>query len=528
MKEELIKVNNNQITINIGFAARSNNTLSNFEEFVDNIIPLARKMKLQNKKGKISITINRLDDVYWEVIIEDNAGGVSSIPKCLLEIDSSKNGNSFESYYSFGIKQSSCALSKNGGSWEIYSRTEEMINEGKFIYVKGPYDLLKYKQYKLEVGKDIDENGDKIRWSGRFNEAGTVFKFKINEIVLRKILKTHEIDDISNPTNNMQLSIFDESNEVKIIKVLREELGYIYERYLVEDLLRISIVNKTNTYEVTPISISWKEIFYDEVEKCDFGGGIVDVKLKIGHINNSKDTIYRNKVDANNNGLVIIVNGRKMQSPLWIWKDKQDPHNHPFVIEVCMTSNNIESLPAPLVDKTHLSSDDEKYWRLIEFIKMKIPKPIRDDYNSKQIEKEAKKQLMKELVKRESLVFSEYKLCTFLSEANGSVDIREVTHKNIVNFYELKVEHINKGAIEQVLRYISLAKIDGEKVNKVILVGDYYTGGIQEYVNQYNLKIDDVHLELKIWSDYNIDINSIKEMQKKVTSVKQIITKYNR
>lgn len=494
-----------QAAFNQALASRTSDELHKILDLIDNEVKKAREVKKNDKK--VIISIKQMSDGLIHMRIEDNLGGVENIIEQILKI-TIRHNECYESQYAHGGKQSLEGLTIDGGRWSIFSRTQEMVRKGEYIYVDGPYDF-KPIQYMIEAS-------DNIEWIGELKEAGTLIDLFINRKIIKSFINGVEKDFgvvgvKKDDTNQIVLDMCDDELN-KFYNYLVECIREFYTGVLKENLLDIIIrFNKQEEQIKYYDCIDWIGSAETISDKVDLGGGDVELNIKYGLINPSYNKLFYT-CNTSNSGLFISINGRMYECGRWIWKEKRDNHHRFFLCMVEINSNHKNRLPRPNVDKSGLLETDDRCIKLLEIIGKYIPKALRDDVDKKKYEEEKKKLLIKYLkdkygeaikVDDEYLVGKEFNVI-----GNNRVDIRTCLH-GAVTYYELKHCALQKGILEQMLRYITFAISDGDKVDKFIIVAERYSWELEEDLIKVG-KLFGIEVECKKWNDYGI--NTKKEI----------------
>lgn len=490
-----------QAAFNQALASRTTDELHKILDLIDNEVKKARECNKNN--NKVIISIERMQDSKIHLRIEDNLGGVENIIEQILKIVIRYN-ECYESQYAHGGKQSLEGLTIDGGKWSIFSRTQEMLRKGEYIYVHGPYNF-KVTQYMVEAS-------DNIEWVGELNEAGTVIDLIINRKVITSFINGVENDFglvgvKKADTNQIVLDMWDDELNTfytYLIECLREFYSGVLERNLLDMIVRF---NGQDTQIKYCDNIDWLDSVKVINDEIDLGRGLVKINIKYGLINPSDNKLFYT-CNTSNSGVFISINGRKYECGKWIWREKRDNHHRFFLCMIDINSEHKCRLPRPNVDKSGLLETDDCCVKLLEIIKKYIPKALRDDIDKKKYEEEKKKLLIEQLKEKygETItVDDEYTVGRkFNVIGNNRVDIRTCLH-GTVTYYELKHRALEKKILEQMLRYIAFAMADEEKIDRFIIVSEKYSWDLEEDLIKIGKQFG-IDVECKKWSDYGISI----------------------
>lgn len=115
----------------------------------------------------ILITIREINS-HIKVTIEDSGTGIKNIDTAFT-IGNQESRETPLNEHGFGLKHALATADVTNSSWAVYTRTKEMMTNGKYVCVKAPYVLDEFK------GEYINES-DK-RWKGEYNTTGTIVEF---------------------------------------------------------------------------------------------------------------------------------------------------------------------------------------------------------------------------------------------------------------------------------------------------------------------------------------------------------------
>lgn len=495
-----------QEVFNEGMANRSASELSKILELTDNCVGRAYVAK---KKIDILISIVKKEYDSIELSIEDNAGGVDNIIEDIMRMKN--RGNTyFESQYSYGGIQAKEGLAKDGGSWKVASRTDEMIKENIFKYTESPYRIKRMPQYTVNL--------DKQNWEGRFEEAGTIVKIYMKRKIVISFNKEIEskfgVKQRRRQDNQMSLCEYDVELEA-FVYYLKECIKEYYSGVINKGLVNFVIDYNKKQEEIRHSDeVEWQDVPSKISNEVDLSKGKVIVRMTWGLAKESSTNMLFYVGRKQNAGLYISINGRKYTCGKWVWEQQQESHHRSFVCLVELESADKNRLPKPVVEKNDFLETDERYIKLLDFIKSYVPKPIRDDSNRKMKEKlEMEKELL--LMKKLEVEYSNR--VTLENQwivgrklkciGNKVVDIRMCLDGDVI-YYELKHGRLSKDIAKQIAEYILLAWNDGDRISQYVLVGEGYSYELEEELKELG-ESTGIKIVCRKWSDYGIETREL-------------------
>lgn len=458
------------------------------------------------------ITVQQLpDNRKVKVSIEDNGSGLKDINTAMSLGKTAKSVNSLN-MYGMGTKQALASVNPNNDHWSICTRTKDDLQKGIYRRIKAPY------KSELFFGEIVDDEP----WPGIGTDTGTIVTFVCDSSFFK--------------TLTQPLTKVDDDFRV-ISDILFEEIGHTYsnliEKCIVKFIYKVKPYNKAEeTYEVSPLKPLWNiNTLKDGCEIVDLGQGPVELKFKVGTIiklpdrkmfdNSTSRIYYKEKVTSS--GCEIRLNGRTICSNIFhdIWPQQRHNKYNKFLMIVDVMADDIDKLPPPQTTKIDFIKGDSRLEKLYEWIRSIQPNPI-----GEKSEEKTEIRLFKKLaMQKENDAKSKGNMCiinlgqpVFQSLGNGGngvyADMYE-KDKNGVVIYEGKRWKSQPIAAYQLRMYWDGLVKDGIKnIQKGILVAAGHSPNVINIINYLNQLEDSngnhYNFELKCWSDYGIDVNSLE------------------
>lgn len=457
------------------------------------------------------ITVQQLpDSSNIKVSIEDNGSGFKNINAAMSLGKTAKSGNLLN-MYGMGIKQALASVNPTNDHWSICTRTKDDLENGSFRRIKAPYKSESF------YGEIVDDEA----WPGIGTGTGTIVTFVCDSSFFKTLTQplTKVKDDFRT-----------------ISDILFEEIGHTYSKLIEDGIVRfiykVKPYNKAEeTYVIDPLKPMWNiNSLRNGCEVVDLGQGPFELKFKVGTIiklpdrkifdNSTSRIYYKEKVTSS--GCEIRLNGRTICSNIFhdIWPQQRHNKYNKFLMIVDVVADDIDKLPPPQTTKINFIKGDSRLEKLYEWIRTIQMNPI-GEKSREPIEIRLFKELAKQ---KEDDSKTKGNTCiinlgqpVFQSLGNGGngvyADMYERDKSGVVIYegkrcksqpiaaYQLRMywDGLVKDGIKTIKKGILIAASHSQNVINII---DYLNQLKDSNGNQYNF-------ELKCWSDYGIDVNSL-------------------
>lgn len=446
-------------------------------EFIDNTISNYRANKVPMKT--IRITLNKSRNGNAEVLIEDSGTGIKELDSA-FKLGDKEIQESPMNEHGFGFKHALATADPENNNWEVYTRTEDNLNNGVYKYISAPY------KYDIE-SKNISIN-DK-RWPGEFNKTGTIIKFECSMELF----------------NTIQKGIRGRASFSRCLDYLREELGYIYSFIIEQGEITINIIsdeidngNGQPYNEVVP-SIKPNIVDYYKPKngsiKKDLGGGEVKIDYVFAQVDDNENNIKYYKKNGSSNGLELRINGRIMETNLFkeVWELENHPSYNHYLVQVNLISDNLSALPKTRTSKNGLRVGDKKLDALFNWIrsasKNKPPKQLAGAIHERELVSKLSELKENHLTAPDKHIETEYEVFKSINSP-VPVDLYVYDGHNIT-LYEAKKDIADVKSIYQLLMYWDGAVMDGLKPHKGVLIASEFSDGVDDVIDFINSKKDD-------------------------------------
>ena len=437
-------------------------------EFIDNSISNFTWNSLKNRT--IIISIKEISGNDYLISIEDSGTGIKDLNSAFC-LGSKSSWESPLNEHGFWMKHALASANPNNDNWFIFTRTIEDFNNQTFKKISSSYKISEYKAEILTVKE--------ANWPGEINWSGTLVQFKCSKTLL---------ETLRNGMSGRAYSLG------TLVKILAEDLGFIYAGIIESNKATMTIQTedkdgKTNQENVVMIKPDWEQYYKPSKgsERCDLGGGNVEIHYEFGAIKASENFRYY-KRNMSSSGLEIRINGRVLETNLFkdVWGiEKHNMYNH-LLVRLDIISENKEALPSTRTSKNGLREGDGKFAKLKEWVLRKMPEP-RKELEWAQDEKDLFDELEKsknihlpewKIVNREQNVFKNIK-------AKVPVDLY-IQYNDEVILYEGKKDKTSIQDVYQLKMYWDGCVIDGLQPTKWILVASSHPESVISLIGILN------------------------------------------
>lgn len=483
-------------------------------EFIDNSISNFEKYQMATRS--VVITIDIVDDCiigppdtrkrykkseqasrFLKIKIEDTGTGMTDISN-MFRVGDQSNKHSILNEHGFGLKHALAAANSQNDNWSVSTRTKEDLENNEYSVIKAPYKFKNLEDKKVNLSNE--------KWGGEFNSTGTLIEFVCTQLMFSTVNKGKR----GAPNLFLQMDY------------LCEDLGFIYAGIIKKGKATLTI--KSNT-----ISGEHNDVFNRGVEAIepiwagsyepgegsaneDLGGGIVQIQYKFGDVKESSHHKYYKRNMATS-GVEVRINGRLLTSNLFyeIWQLEEHPSFNKFLAIINLVSTSSKALPTTKTAKNGIKTGDEKFEKLIEWIKKVHSKP-----EKKASDAITEIELVEKLANRKRTyipapnksVETQLKVYKVGTECPVSIDLY-VYDGYDVNIYEAKKDNADLQSLYQLLMYWDGAVDDELKPTKGILLASTFSKGVKEVMKRLNQRKDEkgewYNFVTKTWKEEGID-----------------------
>lgn len=469
-----------------GLGGHFSNLTQIISEFVDNSI--SGFVESPIPVANITVSIIRIANGDVKIKIIDNASGIKDLDSA-FEIGSTKAKSSSLNEHGFVMKHALASANPNNDNWVITTRTIEDAQQNRYKVISAPYKFDNFEA-TLYDGADIE------------SKTGTKIGFTVNKQLFKTIVA-------GLPGNYQTLS--------SIVKILKEDLGYIYSAFIKNNVASIVIEFNEEGQEqefekVTAIEPQVEATIDpgNNQESIDLGDGNVVLEYKFSKINENPEYKKHYTKTMSTSGVEIRINGRLLADNLFkeIWGiEKHNSYNY-LLIQIDIKSKYFDRLPKTTTSKTGLRQDDEKLSVLYEWIKKKLPTPKQD---SKLSDHEI--DLFKQLKDAKRPHISKTDIITLeqRSYANLNEKIRidfYLNQNNEITIYEGKKDKTTPKDVYQLMLYWDGLVYDGINPDVGVLIAAEHPKSVEAIVELVNNRLDDnkrkYNFIMKTWNQEGI------------------------
>lgn len=460
-------------------------------EFIDNSISNYQGNNIVGKS--ITININELvtspNDMTYRITIEDAGTGIKNL-EASFTIGCKDAQESLLNEHGFGFKHALATANPENNAWEVYTRTKEDFDIGRYFIIEAPYDFgMQEKEMKTCNSP----------WPGQINGCGTYVKF----------------DCMPGVFDLLQRGIRGKAGFEKCLDYLLEDLGYIYSGIIKSGIATITVNSPQKGYSksVAIIEPSWAGFYSPNAgyRDIDLGNGSVKVEYKFGEISESPYTKYYKK-SMSTSGLELRVNGRLILSNIFkdIWERENHPSYNHFLAIINLVTDKSSKLPHTKTSKNGIKTGDPKLEKLFDWVRSVFPDPPKktagavseaelvDEYRDKL---EAYLDTPDKKIEREFKVYNSF-------DAPVSVDLY-VYDGFKIKLFEAKKDKADAQAVYQLLMYWDGAVYDGLKPDEGIVMASDFSDGVDYLIDYLNQKTDangnKYNFKKATWKSVHID-----------------------
>jgi len=460
-------------------------------EFIDNSISNFIGNNLKSKT--IIIDIKQLESSVL-ISIEDSGTGIKNLSNAFC-LGNKESIDSPLNEHGFGMKHALASANPENSNWCIYTRTKEEFNQGFFKKIKAPYNISNFYASLISI------DNDNYSWPGELNGSGTFVKFECSWDLFYTIRR-----GISGRKSSFS----------RLIDILAEDLGFIYSGLIAENKATITIQSEDeegnlHNKDVVSITPNWDQTYNPghDKENIDLGGGKVTLLYEFGAMKTA-DTYRYYKKNMSSSGVEIRINGRIMEYNLFksVWGiERHNMYNH-LLIRLNLVSANQGSLPKTRTSKNGLREGDQKFSKLLEWVRHKMPDPRKDiegAYNEAD--------LFEELAQQKKIHLPAPKTITRNQKAyrniNEKVGIDLYLHYlNNTIIYKGKRDKTSINEVYRLKMYWDGCVLDGIQPSKGILISAHHPKPVLELVELINdlkdFNGENYQFETKTWKDEGI------------------------
>lgn len=463
-------------------------------EFIDNSLSDFIKHN-QSEIKKILIRIEQKAEERYGIQIEDTGAGIDNISAAFSIGDKSGRESSLNEH-GFGLKHALAAANPDNNNWSVLTRTNSDVEEDVYYEVSSPFDISRQKAVKhIKSGN----------WPG-IRSTGTIVNFEVSSTLLKTIARGLQ--------GNYRLLD-------SLMKILAEDLGYIYGSYISDNKASVSIRYKTlENKDYTNIDISEVKPNYNDTivpgigtTRLNLGNGEVDIEYKFLQAEPSQYLKYY-KANLATSGVEIRLNGRLLEKNLFteIWGNEKHNSFNYILIQLNVKSDEANRLPMTTTNKTGLRQDDPKLERIYDWIRSKLPEPkrkaslARDEVDLFNQLKDRKEKVLKDydpslVIERESLAFTSV-------DEKIRIDLYQ-SFQNKVTIYEGKKNKTSPQDVYQLMMYWDGLVMDNVTVDEGILIAPEHPKSVEKLVEIKNSSKDQngnyYNIKLKTWQQESVD-----------------------
>ena len=464
-----------------------------FSQIVNEFIDDAISSFIGNNLVSRNIVIHIKDNGKKKrVVIEDTGAGIKNLDAAFT-LGSKECKESPLNEHGIGMKHALSSANPGNDSWVIRTRTEEDLKKSAYKQISAKYS---FGGFSAEIIHD--------KWPGLFNQTGTIIQFDCENEIFETLAKGRQGG----------LKAFD-----RFVDALIEDIGYTYAGIIKDGKATISIITKDTSgkerkYNVAAIEPDLEKLYKPGIisEKCDLGGGTVELQYCFGRINDRPSgKYYRRKMSSS--GCEIRINGRILTRNLFreIWDAEKHPSYNSLHVSVNVVSDNINALPRTLTSKNGFREGDKKLIRLYKEIRKKMPTPRKDErlfeHETEIFEVLAEKKRVHMI--GSPTVNTEQRAYVTLGEG-VKMDLYVASPPDSVAIYEGKRGKTSPKDLYQLMMYWDGTVLDGINVTDAILLGIEHPESVHRLIEHLNTRSDisgrKYNFTARLWEDEGIEV----------------------
>ncbi len=431
-------------------------------ELVDNAIAACAL----NKKFRVDIMLQKVDDDYINLYICDNSNGMTlDILRRALQLGESATQENRLNEHGFGLKNSLATLSGGNGIWQLWTKD---IEQNKVYLVEGPF------KQEMTI-KEID--------------ALPVVDFlpvDLTSIVSVKVKLSF--------VRTVQGRGAPASDLITLRDWLVEHLGVLYRGYLEQDTITydhsgviiVSVGNNSVQVPPIPVPLGNMSTVYPEVE---LGGKSYKLTYRYGSLDEVKrDSVVRGsraryyyQANIPTQGIDIRLGKRVIATRQFetIWKISRHNDYNDFVGELLIPDNVERGILATINNKTDFNLDDINWEKVFE--------KIRDIKPQRGIREASESRLRTKWVEMLKATSTDDTITTdkCVWPTGTKIDVYRKTNEKII-IYELKVGMAQPIHLYQLKMYWDGLVILGEQPSEAVLLAEAFSTAIEEMANLMN------------------------------------------
>lgn len=451
-------------------------------EFIDN--SLANFQSNAQPQRNVAVKLEQ-DGEAVTVTIEDTGTGINDIESA-MRIGDNTNQHSPLNEHGFGMKHALAAANPDNDDWEVITRTQTQLEDGKYTRISSAYDF--------EMEDEVRENA----WPGMFNTTGTIIRFCCHNDFF----------------NTLSRGIRGAPGFDASIPYLIEDLGFIYAGAIDDGHINITVTGGLKKHAAVAVVKPEWEGFYNPrqgTHRIDLGGGTVELRYSFGEMKKSDYKRYYRR-SMTSSGLEVRLNGRVMENNLFkeIWDlEPHNSYNH-FLAIVDIRSANREALPKTRTSKNGIRSGDSKMAALVRWIRQVHPEPekkMSGAISERELVEDLAAMKSRHLTHATKRIEPDFAVYSHI-EATVMADLY-VFDGHDVSLYEAKKDNADAQDFYQLLMYWDGAVSDGLRPARAILLASTFSPAVDILIGDFNQRVDaeglPYHFEKRTWKDEGVD-----------------------
>lgn len=319
--------------------------------------------------------------------------------------------------------------------------------------------------------------------------------------------------------NTLRSGLKGNYNFKSLIKILKEELGFVYSGIIKQNKATITIAytdreNNSGTEIVEALEPQWKKYFGigKGEANCDLGAGNVKLIYEFGCISNNNENYKYYKKNMSSSGVEIRLNGRLIEYNLFkeIWGiEKHNKYNY-LLIRIDLISEDQNKLPMTRATKNGLRQGDIRLNKVYSFILEHLPE-VTGEIDSDGIDDEVDLFVELERIKQQQLddpktITREQKVFKAIHE-KVRIDLYIKNQDNVI-IYEGKKDKTTPKDVYQLKMYWDGCIADGITPTIGRLISRSHpesVGLLVEYVNQMkDIQGNNYNFQVKTWREDSV------------------------
>lgn len=500
--EERTKINNQPDAESMwkGLGGHFNSFSQIINEFIDNSLSNFSGNKDDLVQETICLYIEERANNKVFASIEDSGTGIKDLDQAFTIGGQDRKVDSALNEHGYGFKHALATGNQENDNWRVYTRTKEMLEEGRFDRICAPYSFELYANHC---------NLSEVPWPGIYNGTGTYISFECSEALFQTV------------------SLGVSSGGPRTFKVrvehLIEDIGFTYADLISQGALRIDLIYKSLGGEsekkrVEAILPRFEKSLFLKTEPHEKkkkklttkNNQAFEVEYQFGHIEKSVKNRKYYKGNMSSLGVEIRVNGRLLEYNILeeIWhREKHNTYNY-LIGKVNIIGSDPNSLPVTRTSKNGIRKGDPVLEALFAEIRKMLPDP-----KPKASEAQDEKDLFDALAKDKRAHLQGATIETgmaILGDRLGEnlfVDLYVHSHGQTV-IYEGKKDGAKVLDLWQLMMYVYGLAYEGIMVDEAILIASKHSESVRrmaEILNENDFNGKKCKIVLKTWRDERID-----------------------